>query len=59
MGSTDPGSVEVDELPDAHRPQSADPDFWNVWTLTEERDVDWDAISKVWTGVPPGQEPEE
>ena len=32
-----PVLVEVDELPDAQRPQSADPDFWNVWTLAEER----------------------
>ena len=54
-----PVLVEVDELPDPHRPQSADPDFWKVWTLTEERDVDWDAISNAWTGVPPGREPEE
>ena len=54
-----PVLVEVDELPDAQRPQSADPDFWKVWTLTEKRDVDWDAISNAWTGVPPGQEPEE
>ena len=54
-----PVLVEVDELPDAHRPQSADPDFWKVWTLTEERDVDWDAISNAWIGVPPGREPEE
>ena len=54
-----PVLVEVDELPDPHRPQSADPDFWKVWTLTEKRDVDWGAISNAWTGVPPGREPEE
>jgi hypothetical protein len=54
-----PVLVEVDELPDAQRPQSADPDFWKVWTLAEERGVDWDAISKAWTGAPPVQEPEE
>jgi len=49
----------VDELPDAQRPQSADPDFWKVWTLTEERGVDWGAISEEWSGAPPVQEPEE
>ena len=32
-----PVLVEVDELPDSQRPQSADPDFWKVWTLAEER----------------------
>src|SRR5258708_23891128 len=31
-----PVLVKVDELPEAQRPQSADPDFWNVWTLAEE-----------------------
>jgi hypothetical protein len=53
-----PVLVEVDELPDAQRPQSADPDFWNVWTLAEERGVDWGAVSKAWSGVPPVQKPE-
>lgn len=52
-----PDLVEVDELPDSHRPQSADPDFWRVWTLTEKRGVDWDAISREWTGVPQRQQP--
>jgi DNA helicase HerA-like ATPase len=51
-----PVLVEIDELPDAQRPQSADPDFWKVWTLTEERKVDWSAISREWSGVPPAQE---
>ena len=54
-----PVLVEVDELPDAQRPQSADPDFWKVWTLAEERGVDWDVISKAWSGAPPVQEPED
>jgi len=54
-----PVLVEVDELPDAQRPQSADPDFWNVWTLAEERNVDWDSISKAWSGSAPVQLPEE
>lgn len=52
-----PVLVEVDELPEPHRPQSADPDFWKVWTLTEERGVDWDAISREWTGSLPREEP--
>ena len=53
-----PVLVEVDELPDAQRPQSADPDFWKVWTLAEERSVDWGSISKKWSGAPPAHEPE-
>lgn len=46
-----PVLVEVDELPDEQRPRSADPDFWDVWTLTKEREVDWGAIANDWTGT--------
>jgi DNA helicase HerA-like ATPase len=42
--------VEVDELPHDHRPRSADPDFWDVWTRAKERVVDWDAIAQDWSG---------
>ena len=45
--------VEVGELPDAQRPQSADPDFWDVWTLAKERAVDWSDIATKWSGAPP------
>ncbi len=45
-----PVLVEVDELPDEQRPRSADPDFWDVWTLAKERAVDWSAIAKDWSG---------
>src|SRR5260370_4038192 len=41
-----PVLVEVDELPYEQRPRSADPDFWDVWTLAEERGVGWGAASK-------------
>lgn len=45
-----PVLVEVEELPFEHRPRSADPDFWDVWTLAKERAVDWSAIARDWTG---------
>jgi len=45
-----PVLVEVEELPESQRPQSADPDFWDVWTLSKERTVDWNAIAREWTG---------
>ena len=45
-----PVLVEVDELPYEQRPRSADPDFWDVWTLAKERGVDWHAIAKDWSG---------
>lgn len=45
-----PVLVEVDELPEEHRPRSADPDFWDVWTLKKERGVDWGDIASDWSG---------
>mgnify|MGYP001765899873 CR=1 FL=1 len=54
-----PVLVEVDELPDTQRPQSADPDFWDVWTFAKERSVDWSAIAKEWSATasePPADE---
>lgn len=45
-----PVLVEVDELPEEHRPRSADPDFWDVWTLKKERGIDWGNIASDWSG---------
>jgi hypothetical protein len=47
-----PVLVEIDELPEDQRPRSADPDFWDVWTLAKERTIDWAAIAKNWAGDP-------
>jgi len=54
-----PVLVEVDELPEPQRPRSADPDFWDVWTLAKDRPVDWSAIAQHWSGdnEPPPPEP--
>lgn len=41
--------VEMNELVDAHRPRSSDPDFWDVWTGAEERKVDWHGVANDWT----------
>ena len=54
-----PVLVEVDELPDSQRPQSADPDFWKVWTLAEEREVNWGTIAEEWSGTSPAQGTED
>ncbi len=48
-----PVLVEIDELPHLHRPHSADPDFWDVWTKNKSRDVDWSAIAQEWGWRPP------
>ena len=45
-----PTLLEVRELPDEQRPQSADPDFWAVWTGAREPDVEWKKIADHWTG---------
>jgi hypothetical protein len=47
-----PVLVEVDELPEEQRPRSADPDFWDVWTLHSDRTVDWTEIANDWSGMP-------
>jgi hypothetical protein len=54
-----PVLVDIDELPDEHRPQSSDPDFWDVWTLRSERSIDWGAISREWAGPKDGSSSEE
>ena len=53
-----PVLVEIDELSQAQQPQSADPDFWEVWTLARERSVDWTLIADKWSGNHP-PEPSE
>jgi hypothetical protein len=40
-----PVLVEIDELPVEQRPQSSDPDFWDVWALAKECRIDWATIS--------------
>jgi DNA helicase HerA-like ATPase len=45
-----PVLVEMRELPKAERPQSDDPDFWDVWTGKKERNIDWENVEQQWTG---------
>lgn len=46
--------MKVRDLPKEQRPQSEDPDFWNVWTRNNEegkevsREVDWKKIVDDW-----------
>jgi len=60
--------TEIRELPESQRPQSADPDFWAVWTGKNtkgepvDRAVDWKHIADMWQGntggsASPEQEP--
>jgi hypothetical protein len=43
-----PVIVRMNDLPRDQQPQSDDPDFWNVWTGQEKRDVDWKQIAASW-----------
>lgn len=43
-----PTLVEMNDLKKEHRPQSSDPDFWDVWTGKEKRDINWSEIVDEW-----------
>lgn len=43
--------VEMNELPEGHRPKSKDPEFWDVWTNKEQRNVDWEKIANDWQEI--------
>ena len=54
IASKVPALVEVKHLEDGQRPESDDPDFWNVWTNEEPRPIDWDKITSDWAGSEAG-----
>jgi DNA helicase HerA-like ATPase len=43
-----PVLVRMRDLPKENQPQSDDPDFWDVWTGKEAREVDWKGIADDW-----------
>lgn len=45
-----PVLVDIDELPKDQQPHSSDPDFWDVWTKKEPREIDWTTIATDWAG---------
>lgn len=53
-----PVLVQMNALPEQHRPKSDDPDFWAVWSgknsKNEEvkRSVDWKAVADDWQQIP-------
>lgn len=46
-----PVLVEMRFLDKEHRPQSNDPNFWDVWTGKEKREIDWTKIVNDWQGI--------
>lgn len=43
-----PVLVDMNELEEKHRPDSKDPDYWDVWTGKEKREIDWSEIASEW-----------
>lgn len=58
-----PVMVQMNDLPEDKQPQSADPDFWNVWTGKDsqgnpvERDPKWKEVADDWQGLTEDREP--
>lgn len=52
-----PVLVQMNALPEQHRPKSDDPDFWAVWSGKDskdqpvERPVDWKTIADDWQQI--------
>lgn len=45
-----PVMVKMNFLKEQYRPQSNDPDYWNVWTA-EQRTVQWKTVADDWQGA--------
>lgn len=43
-----PVLVKMKELPAENRPESSDPQYWNVWVGSEERNLDWSGLVEDW-----------
>ena len=43
-----PIMIKMRNLPLEHRPQSEDPDYWDVWTGKSERPINWNKIALEW-----------
>jgi len=43
-----PVMVQMNYLKEEHRPQSNDPDYWDIWTGKTERTADWKSIADDW-----------
>lgn len=46
-----PMLVKMRCLPKNQRPQSEDPDFWNVWTRKDDRPINWTVVAREWQGT--------
>ncbi len=46
-----PVLIRMNDLPKEQQPLSDDPDFWDVWTGKETRDVNWEEVAKDWQQI--------
>lgn len=46
-----PVLTKILDIPKKNRPESDDPDFWDVWTGKKRRDVNWHEIADEWQGI--------
>lgn len=57
-----PVMVRMNDLPKEKQPESADPDYWEVWTGKDsdgnpvQREPDWKSVADDWSGKAPGTE---
>lgn len=51
-----PVLVEMKFLDKDHRPKSNDPNFWDVWTGKEKREIDWTKVANDWQGIKASQD---
>jgi hypothetical protein len=47
-----PVLIEMKYLEKSQKPQSEDPDFWDVWTYNNKREVDREEIASHWQANP-------
>lgn len=52
-----PVMVKMRTLREGQRPQSDDPDYWDVWTRLKNREIDWSSVANEWQNKK-GESPE-
>lgn len=55
-GAPAPLLAEMRELPEAQRPHSPDPMFWDVWTGKKDCTVKWKKVAEAWSSTPQSAE---
>jgi len=51
--------VDINHLDKKYRPNSDDPEFWDVWRGEKKREVNWTEIAKEWQGTKTGSDSQD